>query len=59
MSNWISYYLKLNGYCKKEESYKRRLLLQRKGKLPPGVFSDIKAFGNELKLINKHIEEQN
>jgi hypothetical protein len=32
---------------------------QRKGKLLLDVFSEIKAFKMKLKMINKHIEEQN
>jgi hypothetical protein len=37
---------------------KLNMKLQGKGKLLPGVFSDIKAFKMKLKLINKHVKSK-
>jgi hypothetical protein len=58
-SNWISCYLKLNGYCRREESYRWRTTSSREKKTSPWYILIYLSFRNKLKSINKHVEARN
>lgn len=57
--NWTDYFLRWNGCCKKEESYRRRSTSSRERKSLSDVLSNVKTFEMKLKFIKKPIKHRN
>jgi hypothetical protein len=51
VSNWIGYYLKLNGYCKEEEGYRWMTTSSGERNTSPWCIFRYQSFQNEIKII--------